>query len=40
MLASMRHLLKFVELDSKFDAYGFVKKVRTPVRQGMLLQMD
>ncbi|KAK4112268.1 FAD/NAD(P)-binding domain-containing protein [Canariomyces notabilis] len=26
MLASMRHLLKFVELDSKFDAYGFVKK--------------
>ncbi|KXX82805.1 Tryptophan 2-halogenase [Madurella mycetomatis] len=26
MLASMRHLLRFVELDSKFDAYGFTKK--------------
>jgi flavine halogenase len=26
MLASMRHLLKFVELDAKFDQYGFVKK--------------
>ncbi|KAG9258401.1 uncharacterized protein F5Z01DRAFT_643164 [Emericellopsis atlantica] len=26
MLASMRHLLKFVELDTKFDQYGFVKK--------------
>jgi hypothetical protein len=27
MLASMRHLLRFIDLDSKFDAYGFVKKV-------------
>ena len=27
MLASMRHLLRFVELDTKFDSYGFVKKV-------------
>ncbi|KAI6781324.1 Flavine halogenase ascD [Emericellopsis cladophorae] len=26
MLASMRHLLKFVELDTKFDQHGFVKK--------------
>ncbi|KAK4200409.1 tryptophan 2-halogenase, partial [Triangularia verruculosa] len=26
MLASMRHLLRFVELESKFDAYGFTKK--------------
>ena len=30
MLASMRHLLKFVELDGKFDSYGFVKKVNIP----------
>jgi len=26
MLASMRHLLKFVDLEAKFDAHGFVKK--------------
>ncbi|KAH7118685.1 hypothetical protein B0J13DRAFT_590084 [Dactylonectria estremocensis] len=26
MLASIRHLLRFVELDAKFDAYGFLKK--------------
>ncbi|KAI9152368.1 Flavine halogenase ascD [Paramyrothecium foliicola] len=26
MLASMRHLLRFVDLDAKFDSYGFTKK--------------
>ncbi|KAF7562620.1 hypothetical protein G7046_g1523 [Stylonectria norvegica] len=26
MLASIRHLLRFVELDEKFDKYGFLKK--------------
>lgn len=28
MLASMRHLLRFVDLEHKFESYGFVKKVR------------
>ncbi|QKX53210.1 uncharacterized protein TRUGW13939_00286 [Talaromyces rugulosus] len=28
MLASMRHLLRIVDLDSVFDNYGFTKKVR------------
>lgn len=28
MLASIRHFLKFVDLDTKFDEYGFQKKVR------------
>ena len=27
MLASMRHLLRFIDLDDKFNAYGFTKKV-------------
>ncbi|EJD07853.1 FAD/NAD-binding domain-containing protein [Fomitiporia mediterranea MF3/22] len=27
MLASMRHFLRFIDLDTKFDAYGFTKKV-------------
>ena len=27
MLASMRHFLRFIDLDSAFDSYGFVKKV-------------
>ena len=27
MLASIRHLLRFIDLDSTFDAYGFTKKV-------------
>jgi flavin-dependent dehydrogenase len=27
MLASMRHFLRFIDLDSKFDQYGFKKKV-------------
>ncbi|KAK3201631.1 hypothetical protein GRF29_164g15576 [Pseudopithomyces chartarum] len=27
MLASIRHFLKFVDLDKKFDSYGFQKKV-------------
>ncbi|KAF6842711.1 hypothetical protein CMUS01_02839 [Colletotrichum musicola] len=29
MLASMRHLLRFIDLEDKFDSYGFVKKVRS-----------
>lgn len=29
MLASMRHLLRIVDLDSVFDNYGFTKKVIT-----------
>jgi flavin-dependent dehydrogenase len=27
MLASMRHFLRFIDLDKEFDAYGFKKKV-------------
>ena len=27
MVASMRHFLRFIDLDSTFDKYGFVKKV-------------
>lgn len=27
MLASIRHMLKFIELDTAFDEYGFIKKV-------------
>lgn len=27
MLASMRHLLRFVDLDTTFNEYGFTKKV-------------
>ena len=27
MVASMRHFLRFIDLDSTFDSYGFVKKV-------------
>ena len=27
MVASMRHFLRFIDLDSTFDNYGFVKKV-------------
>ena len=27
MLASIRHLLRFIDLDSTFDGYGFTKKV-------------
>ncbi|KAI4175820.1 MAG: hypothetical protein LQ343_001433 [Gyalolechia ehrenbergii] len=27
MLPSMRHLLRFIDLDSTFDSYGFTKKV-------------
>lgn len=34
MVASMRHLLRFIDLEQKFESYGFVKKVRnkTPRR--------
>ena len=28
MLASIRHYLRFIDLDSTFDNYGFTKKVR------------
>ncbi|KAK8054752.1 hypothetical protein PG994_009819 [Apiospora phragmitis] len=28
MLASMRHLLRFIDLEEKFESYGFIKKVR------------
>ena len=28
MLASMRHFLRFIDLDSDFDKHGFIKKVR------------
>lgn len=27
MLASMRHFLRFIDVDSTFDNYGFVQKV-------------
>lgn len=27
MLASMRHLLRFIDLEDKFESYGFIKKV-------------
>lgn len=27
MLASMRHFLRFIDVDSEFDNYGFTKKV-------------
>lgn len=27
MLPSIRHFLRFIDLDSKFDSYGFVQKV-------------
>ena len=27
MIASMRHFLRFIDLDSTFDEYGFQKKV-------------
>ena len=27
MLPSIRHFLRFIDLDSKFDSYGFVNKV-------------
>ena len=27
MVASMRHFLRFIDLDSTFDNYGFVKNV-------------
>ena len=30
MLASLRHLLRFIDLDATFDRYGFTKKVRPP----------
>lgn len=29
MLASIRHFLRFIDLDSEFDSYGFTKKVST-----------
>ncbi len=32
MVASIRHFLRFVDLDSTFDNYGFVKKV-SPFRR-------
>ena len=28
MLASMRHFLRFIDLDSTFDNHGFQKKVK------------
>lgn len=28
MLASIRHFLRFIDLEKTFDAYGFCKKVR------------
>ena len=27
MLASIRHFLRFIDLDAEFDSYGFTKKV-------------
>ena len=27
MVASLRHFLRFIDLDNTFDNYGFVKKV-------------
>jgi flavin-dependent dehydrogenase len=27
MLASMRHFLRFIDLDSTFDKFGFIRKV-------------
>jgi flavin-dependent dehydrogenase len=27
MLASMRHFLRFIDLEKKFDSYGFARKV-------------
>ena len=27
MVASIRHFLRFIDLDDTFDKYGFVKKV-------------
>ncbi|KAJ5098538.1 hypothetical protein N7532_005539 [Penicillium argentinense] len=36
MLASMRHLLRFIDLDEAFDKYGFVKKdVKAPPYPGI-----
>ena len=35
MVASMRHFLRFIELDETFDKYGFVKKV-SPVSVDMI----
>ena len=29
MLASIRHFLRFIDLDETFDSYGFRKKVKT-----------
>ena len=36
MVASMRHFLRFVDLDSTFDNYGFVKKVSESLSVGMV----
>jgi hypothetical protein len=39
MLASIRHFLKFVDLDQKFDKYGFQKKVSYTF-QGRCLELS
>lgn len=39
MLASIRHFLKFVDLDQKFDKYGFQKKVSYKL-QGCCLKLN
>ena len=36
MVASMRHFLRFIDLDSTFDNYGFVKKVSESLSVGMV----
>ena len=36
MVASMRHFLRFIDLDSTFDNYGFVKKVSQPLSVGTI----
>ncbi|KAJ0165998.1 Tryptophan 2-halogenase [Colletotrichum tanaceti] len=34
MLASMRHMLRFIDLEAKFDSYGFIKKARETMDDG------
>ncbi len=37
MLASMRHFLRFIDLEKKFDSYGFTRKVCTHCWDGLVL---
>lgn len=34
MLPSMRHFLRFIDLDETFDSYGFKHKVSTIAAEG------